>query len=570
MLSLEWTIGEASPHGSLGICSLDNPISYDALSYAWGDQEPTFPFKCNGVMFRVPSNLNLALHRIAAPGCSRFLWIDLICINQNDSEEKALQIRLMDRIYGGAGNVVVWLGEAPEGMDLALRSIPSIQNGLANIGGIALITKANFEYYGLPAIYSPVWTALGEIFRSSWFERLWTLQEVVLARKLEVRMGPYFLDWDMLSSLSLRIVKANLVFFVRGGIVRPKDLVDGLAAIRHVELLRQERSRNGFTAWPVLLEVARTRACTVGVDRIYAITGLVSEELQRYVPIDHTLSIQAVFIGCFKLIIETDPTLYLLYSPCSRNDALGLPSWCPNICQASAANPLGTLAEACGYRAGCRTFPNTSSGIKVLSDSDNIQVHGLNIDTIESVISLNYVWPNHDQPDVARETLEWEAACLKIAQEVYRMPDSVPEEHWRTLIANKLHTAMPCASNLIDDYHKMKRFLQFRKTSSEGVQWSGDEAAAMLNFSTAVEFACRGRRYFSTKNGRVGIGPADALPGDIVCIFFSGPTPYIIRPTQSVSTYKFLGESYVHGLMGSEALDMMDQGVIHSASFELE
>ena len=62
----------------------------------------------------------------------------------------------------------------------------------------------------------------------------------------------------------------------------------------------------------------------------------------------------------------------------------------------------------------------------------------------------------------------------------------------------------------------------------------------------------------------------DALPGDLVCVFVYGCTPFIIRPLRSVSTYKFLGECNVHGLMGSEALDMMDQGVVQSTSFDLE
>jgi hypothetical protein len=210
------------------------------------------------------------------------------------------------------------------------------------------------------------------------------------------------------------------------------------------------------------------------------------------------------------------------------------------------------------------------SGIKVLPESNKIQVPGLNIDEISSVVSSSYIWPDPDQPDIACQTLEWEAACLKVAQEIYKMPDSVPEEHWRTLIANKLHTATACTTNLIDEYHRMKRFFRFRATSSEAMQWSGDELAAISNFCTAVEFACRGRRYFSTKNGRVGIGPASALPGDLVCVFFSGPTPYIIRPSESGSAYRFLGECYVHGLMDSEALGMMDQGVMQATTFMLE
>jgi len=569
ILHLKWSIREKSPDGQLAIYSLDKAPLYDALSYVWGCPEPTFPFLCSGVEMRVPSNLSLALHRIIAPGDSRNLWIDQICVHQNDDEEKAAQVKMMDQIYSRADSVVVWLGEAPEGMDLALSSVDSIQRGLTDIGQTALITSANFERYGLPPISSPVWASLHAIFSSTWFERLWTLQEVVLARKIEVRMGAYVLDWGMLSSLSSKISMANLVNFLRDGTSRPKDQVDGFAAINHIEILRSTKSQKGFIGWPLLLNTSRTRSCTVDVDRIYAVMGLMLEHLRRLIQVDYKLLVEAVFLKFFKMVVEHDSTLYLLYTPCCRNSMLGLPSWCPNLCQPLEAEPLGLLAATCEYRAGCRVFPSRSSEIKVSLDSDSILVQGLSIDRVEHVVDLDYVWPYNNQPELARQALEWEAACLKVAQKAYKMPDGVPEAHWRTLIANKIHVSMPCKPNLIDDYHNMKNFLQLRTTSTVDMAATGDSVVSMVNFASAVQHACRGRRYFNTEQGYIGIAPADTKPGDVVCIFFSGPTPFIIRQSQLVPSYTFLGECYVYGLMNSEALDMMEQGTLQSETFEL-
>jgi hypothetical protein len=520
-------------------------------------------------VLQISSNLNLALHHLVSPGDSRYLWIDQICINQNDdSDEKATQIKLMHLIYSSAENVAVWLGEAPEGMDLALDSIPSIQNALNTIDGPLGATQANFESHNLPAFSSPVWHTLGAIFTSSWFERLWTLQEVVLARRLKFQMGSYFLDWDSLSSFVLRIAKAGLSFHMRGEIVRPKDHADGFTAVQHILYMRQAKAQLGSVLWTMLLEVARTRTCTLKVDRIYAITGLLSKELRDCIPIDYESS--TVFLDCFKIFIQFDITHYLLNSASSRNNVLGLPSWCPNICQPSAAHSLGVVALTCGYRAGCRTFPTRSSSIQVLSNSDNILVQGLRIDTVASVVSSEPPWLGSADPNIACQVLDWEAECLKVAQEVFDMPNGVPKEHWCTLIAGKMHKTMPCGSDHIDSYYNMKRVwglianraMTFPEVASGGV--------STLTFMEAVTFACSGRRYFSTKNGRVGLGPADIEPGDLVCVFLSGPTPYIIRQSQRNSNYKFLGESYVHGLMNSEALDMMDQGVVQSETFELE
>lgn len=522
-------------------------------------------------MLQISSNLNLALHRLVSPSDFRYLWIDQICINQkDDGEEKATQIRSMHLIYGNAENVAVWLGEAPEGMQHALDLIPSIQNGLNNIDGIFLVNQANFESHGLPEVSSPVWQTLGAIFGSSWFERLWTLQEVVLGRKLKFQMGSYLLDWDVLSSLAFRIAKANLSFQMRGETAMPKDRAGGFTAVQHIHYLPQTKAEFGYISWPMLLEVARTRACTKEVDRIYAITGLLSRDLRSYIPIDYESSNQAVFINCFKLLIQFDITHCLLNSACSRNNIPGLPSWCPNICQLSAAHTLGQVALTCGYRAGCRTFPTRSSSIQVLSDSNNILVQGLSIDTVASVVSSEPPWLGSDDPNIARQALDWEAECLKIAQEVFDMPNGVPEEHWRTLIASKIHKSMPCGSDHIDGYHNMKKLLELTANPALSFPPVAGATVSALTFVDSVIFACSGRRYFSTKTGRVGLGPTDIAPGDLVCVFLSGPTPYIIRQPQRPSNYIFLGEGYVHGLMNSEALDMMDQGVVQSETFELE
>ncbi len=74
--------------GSLIDVSLDENPSYEALSYAWGENEASIPFSCDGRILRVTPNLNAALYRLLSPGASRALWIDQICINQGDNKEE--------------------------------------------------------------------------------------------------------------------------------------------------------------------------------------------------------------------------------------------------------------------------------------------------------------------------------------------------------------------------------------------------------------------------------------------------------------------------------------------------
>jgi Heterokaryon incompatibility protein (HET) len=98
--------------------SLDKTPGYYALSYCWGDPSITAPMHIDGVEVQVTANLDVALrHFRAAEGELRDKrpqmrwWIDAICINQSDLDERSQQVQLMGDIYSGASRVVVWLGE---------------------------------------------------------------------------------------------------------------------------------------------------------------------------------------------------------------------------------------------------------------------------------------------------------------------------------------------------------------------------------------------------------------------------------------------------------------------------
>ena len=72
-------------------------------------------------------------------------------------------------------------------------------------------------------------------------------------------------------------------------------------------------------------------------------------------------------------------------------------------------------------------------------------------------------------------------------------------------------------------------------------------------FWADVQLRCRGRKLFSTLSGHIGVGDVTLEPGDLVCVFLGGRTPFIIRPVDE--KYKFVGECYLQGIMQGEALE---------------
>jgi hypothetical protein len=102
---------------------------YEALSYVWGNPRETLPIYVDEDQFPVTVNLHAALSRLRDHSFERIIWVDAVCINQNNPEEQGQQVQLMAKIYSSAHLVIVWLGEKAEDTDGALENICSAANG---------------------------------------------------------------------------------------------------------------------------------------------------------------------------------------------------------------------------------------------------------------------------------------------------------------------------------------------------------------------------------------------------------------------------------------------------------
>ena len=83
---------------------------YDALSYVWGSQADKLQINCNEQIIDVTRNLHYALVQLRSEYDEHVTWIDQLCINQDDSEERSREVAIMGQIYGLAQEVLVWLG----------------------------------------------------------------------------------------------------------------------------------------------------------------------------------------------------------------------------------------------------------------------------------------------------------------------------------------------------------------------------------------------------------------------------------------------------------------------------
>ena len=105
------------------------PPLYEALSYVWGSSSDRKRINVAGIpngSLDVTHNLYAALKYLRHADKPRTMWIDAICIHQNDDLEKGPQVALMGDIYRLADRVVVWLGSEADGSDRAMALIDNI------------------------------------------------------------------------------------------------------------------------------------------------------------------------------------------------------------------------------------------------------------------------------------------------------------------------------------------------------------------------------------------------------------------------------------------------------------
>lgn len=149
--------------------SLDDSPKYTALSYTWGTEV------CGGAgialgrpegrSWRQPitKNLRAVLEHLCAGGAPVTLWVDALCINQADVEEKSHQITLMRDVYSQAEATCVWLGPAADDSDLAMATIGELYESRTYVLPDGALSEAHLE-------------AINALMGREWWSRIWVLQ----------------------------------------------------------------------------------------------------------------------------------------------------------------------------------------------------------------------------------------------------------------------------------------------------------------------------------------------------------------------------------------------------------
>jgi hypothetical protein len=298
---------------------LDKAPGYECISYVWGDQTKTSSILIDGCQMLVPTSVYNILFERAPIWAPRLLWIDAICINQDDKEEKSIQIRKMGLVYRNVYRVTVCLGSSPD-VQLArvlLHKLAVRMGAFQPSEQWKHIGESYGHHRDIEGGSAPrEWTALKRLISNPWFERVWVVQEVVMASKVDVLYGGQYLDWDTLISILAEFQKPEATMLrsliVQIGKNHLSPMPNGVRNGPVMESYRQRFHAGKKMQLHHMLMANLSFKATFLEDKIYAIQGFTEEAEHPDLPIKYGSEITKVLINTSRYFIETLQSLQIL------------------------------------------------------------------------------------------------------------------------------------------------------------------------------------------------------------------------------------------------------------------
>lgn len=271
-------------------------INYEALSYAWGDLPATKTITIDQTDYYIRDNLFAALEALQLRSRRRLLWVDAVCINQEDFDERNAQVALMSQIYAIADEVIVWLGKAGRdywGAMVLLDSLGSSETSTREL------SRSISEHAAVAHV--KFWTELSLLCHRPYWQRLWIIQEVVLASKIKAHCSSLIFDWERLDLLFQRMniiqeTATNLYVgtsLAGGGDKGYFSLLQTLEALRISVPSRLSKRRQEIRDRVPLLDLFLTHSealCTDQRDRFFGLYSLAKDCCTRATPADYRKS----------------------------------------------------------------------------------------------------------------------------------------------------------------------------------------------------------------------------------------------------------------------------------------
>ncbi|KAE8386090.1 ankyrin repeat-containing domain protein [Aspergillus alliaceus] len=525
---------------------------YEALSYVWGTDSPSEEIRISGQRVFVRRNLFWGLRHLRHRETPRVLWVDAICIDQDNMPERNLQVQNMTAIYSRASCVLIWLG-----LNNELGPTFSIMQQL-NKEMEEIIESGDVQDY---VRWNP---KIADFLENVYFERAWIYQEVVSASSATIYSGTsetdikitYSIPWDTLSRYYNFLGERRMGQYDRLGSFTSR--VGPLVRGRSAYLISRSTGLDLLS----LLESRRDCQSSVPVDKVYAVLGLSTEGQSGRLFADYSLSETEVLTNVARFVIESRKDLRILSAVQHFNPNSDIPSWAPDWRRPWVAPPII-------YRTSTRSDPRNIAGagsflrrrVQLLDFTNDISYGPIENNQRDfqaaggKPLSMSFVGKPTElrlkgvHISEIKAILNLDTDILGCATNPAHISNLLGVRWWSSYFGpNETYLEAICKTMVADLDEENEEGLDVPFPQGSGF----DRLIQLARIRSRFQGASTARKLIMTENGYVGLGPASTVPGDEICVLFGGNVPYIVRGSREYK--RFIGECYCHGLMNGEAL----------------
>ena len=593
---------------------------FRAISYVWGKSIASREVKINSHMVRVTDNLFDILQCLwlskgpFVPLTNPAIWVDALCINQLDVEERSLQVRRMGLVYGQSFQTIAWIGNnGPGDVHRGAMFINAFRDQLMDQTHQKKTSQLRHSQSddafltSFRRLQDHDVIGFAALLLSAYWSRLWIVQEIVLGQENVVFAGHRYEvsynDMDMASAICWRHIEeieeqcSQSCRFV--GI---EDLSNDI--FHRIYLLRRllglsDITKDGFSLFDLLLKMAISADSEQSddKDKVYGMLSLQAPGLSDMIVPSYTKSVAEVYTDFARAVILFSGSLDLMFSsplaPQARHSSADseLPTWVPDW-RLFAASSRPQFSHA--------RYPYQASGDRLAKDvsfkEGLLGLKGFVFDVCEGLSisindSLNVIPLKSSRGDPWPEFRA--GSCLLNA---YKTVTDTREALWRTMILNKgpdyavasrefewllsihldgdsITLESSDTDNVRAEYNTQRRLngqlliggIELCKyySSSSDFETAHATKENWDEWDKLIQHACHiaeRHKLIVTATGYLAMGMSLAQQGDKICILLGSSMPVILRPVQGTEHWQMLGSCYVHGIMDGEAIGWLEDG----------
>ncbi|KAI1740178.1 HET-domain-containing protein [Xylaria scruposa] len=551
-------------HATLG----DLAVSYETISYCWGDASVRSFITVNGDVVDVPASAVAALKCMRKVKEPRIVWIDSVCINQADLDERAYQVGMMADIYSSARGNLVYLGESDEqtryGLGVIERLYQEIRRKTSDFSEFHNIMSAYLQYnrYADDKLECGLDEgAIAYIFQRPWFHRLWIIQEAAVAvvntcfcgrsASIDLNVILRVAMWLCYHWTSLSVwFSSNDDLYRLAHLWRLVDDKDSARAAKHSYKQSMES----------LLLGVRNCQCSDPRDKVFAVLSLVLVDKEAesspeisLLEIDYRKPCHEVMRDATRYAIQESNSLRILRQARHRVtdqdlELDGWPSWVVRADRSFDAAYDAQLLRPDLFHADANRNAHTDEVRSGFVNHDVLCASGYAISCIIEVSDVfeHSGWQNRARvADILRSLKVIVGKFDDKEIEDCLHFDDIPFDMAEAMMLSVNSNAQKASASDILEFAALLGKLMSRPSDP----LEGDEGYLY----TMLSSRCSHRRFFTGSGGYFGMAPRCVRAGDEIVILLGSSVPFALRPFKTNDerhghrSFQLLGDVWVNG-----------------------